>query len=128
MNNKIKKIIFSFILGLTFFTVNETSYTWFEDKIAESVKNAKLTGYPNMTFGEAVDGFVGNPKWKSIIADDGNSYVNLTGEILLHDKKVDLLIQYKINSDDSFELNSMELNEIPQNMLMYMGLIEKMYE
>lgn len=128
MLKNMKKLIFIFIFELSFFNISNVSYSWFKDDVAESIKNATLYNYPQMTLGKAVEGFVGNPKWESIIADDGGSYVNLTGKILLHDKKVNLAIQYKLNPDGTFEFNAMELNEIPQNLIMYSTLLEKMYE
>lgn len=62
-----------------------------------------------------------------IKADDGNMYVNVKGTILYQEKEIEALIQYKVNGD-TFEFNALEFNEIPQNMFMYSGLINKMYE
>lgn len=128
MKSNLKKLIVVFIVGLTFITTNNTSYSWFKDNIAESVKNGRLSNYPQKTVGEAVKGFIANPKWESIVADDGKSYVIIDGFILLHGKRVKVSLQYKVNKDDSFEFNALEFNEIPQNLLMYAGLLEKMYE
>ncbi|MGL6168537.1 MAG: hypothetical protein ACRC0Y_09645 [Fusobacteriaceae bacterium] len=128
MINNVKKMIIIFIFGIFFLSLSEKSYSWFKDEVAESVKNGKLSNYPQKTLGEAIDGFVGNAEWESIISDDGNSYVNITGIILFHEKEVEILIQYKVNKDDSFEFNALEFNEIPQNFLMYSGLLKKMYE
>jgi hypothetical protein len=42
---------------------------------------------------------------------------------------VDGLLQFKISeSGYRFEVNSFEMNEIPQNKLMLVGLINKMFE
>ncbi|MGL4997987.1 MAG: hypothetical protein ACRC5T_03215 [Cetobacterium sp.] len=128
MINNVKKMIIIFGFGIFFLSLSEKSYSWFKDEVAESVKNGKLSNYPQKTLGEAIDGFVGNAEWESIISDDGNSYVNITGIILFHEKEVEILIQYKVNKDDSFEFNALEFNEIPQIFLMYSGLLEKMYE
>jgi hypothetical protein len=93
------------------------------------IKEGKLNNYPEKTIGEAVDGFFGNPKWEKLIAEDGLTYVNVSGKMTFMEKEVDGLLQFKISeSGDRFEVNSFEMNEIPQNKLMLVGLINKMFE
>jgi len=44
------------------------------------------------------------------------------------DKKIEALIQYKVDiKSKTFEFKALEFNGIPQNMIMYTGLISKMY-
>jgi len=91
------------------------------------VQNGTLNSYPNKTFGKAIDGFVGSPKWESILNDDGYTYVNIKGNIEYLDKEIEMLLQFKIIGD-TFEYNALEFNGIPQDNLMYFALIEAMYE
>jgi len=116
-----KKIILIIAMSLILFSCGGNS------KEVKSVKEGRLTAYPEKTLGEAIDSFMGDPEWESIEADDGNIYVNVKGSIMLHEKEVEALIQYKVDGD-YFELNALEFNGVPQNMFMYSGLIDKMYE
>jgi hypothetical protein len=96
------------------------------------VKTGHLNNYPNKTIGEAVGGFFGSPHWESGIGSDGETkgkkLVNATGKISYMGKEVEAKIQFVINDDDkSFVFRAFELNGIPQNQLMIIGLISKMY-
>ena len=97
-----------------------------EDKNVQQVKNGKLNSCPQMTLQEMAEGFMGSPSWSSIKSDDGGSYVNLNGDITLHEKPVKALIQFKLNQDDTFEFQSIEFNDIPQNMIMANTLLTLM--
>lgn len=116
-----KKIILIITMSLFLFSCGGDS------KEVKSVKGGRLNGHPEKPLGEAIDGFMGSPKWETIEAEDGNIYVNIKGNILFQEKEIEALIQYKVNGD-TFELSALEFNEIPQNMFMYYGLINKMYE
>lgn len=116
-----KKIFLIITMSLLLFSCGKYS------EEIKSVKGGRLNGHSEKTLGEAIDGFMGNPKWEAIKADDGNIYVNVKGNILYQGKKIEALIQYKVN-EDTFKLNALEFNGIPQNMFMYSGLINKMYE
>jgi hypothetical protein len=94
----------------------------------QSVKNGYLTSYPGITIGKAIDGFFASPEWSSGKADDGLVYVNAKGKITYLDKEIEAIIQFKINDDESFEINAVEFNGIPQNQLMIAGLISKIFE
>lgn len=96
-------------------------------KRLKALREGDLNGHSEKTLEEAIDGFMGSPKWEAIKADDGNVYVNVKGTILYQEKEIEAIIQYKVNKD-TFEFNALEFNEIPQNMFMYFGLINKMYE
>ena len=97
------------------------------NRIIYTVKNGALFDYPDKTIGKMVEGFVGDPKWEAIVDYDGITYVNITGSILYNDSKVKMLLQYKINDDDTFELQALEFNGEPQNILTYNTLIKAMY-
>jgi len=93
------------------------------------VKNGTLMDYPDKTLGEAVDDFFGNPYWYSGVSEDGITFVNVEGTIMFMDKNVDALLQYTISADKStFEFSALEINEVPQAMIIYLGLVEAMYE
>lgn len=97
-------------------------------EVINIVKNGVLNEYPSKTLGEAVSGFFGNPKWTSGEDEDGNIYVNVKGRITLQDKNVAAVLQYKVDEQNkTFEFNAFEINEVPQNLLMYMSLLEAMY-
>lgn len=116
-----KKIFLIITMSLFLFSCGGDS------KEVKNIKEGRLNGHSEITLGEAIDGFMGSPKWESIEAEDGNIYVNVKGNILYQDKEIEALIQYKVN-EDSFKFSALEFNGIPQNMFMYSGLISKMYE
>lgn len=92
------------------------------------VKNGTLANFPNKTIGEAIEGFMGNPHWDTILGNDGNKYVNVTGSISYMQEEVRAAIQYRLNdNDNSFQINALEFNGIPQNGLILAVLLDKMY-
>lgn len=105
----------------------------FQDEAISIVKNGYFSNYTDMTVGEAVDGFFANPKWNSYIPLDEElsdfMLVNVEGNILYNEKKVDALIQFIVNEDTGiFELYAFEMNGIPQSDYMKVYLIESMFE
>ncbi len=100
-----------------------------DDETIAIVKNGTLMNYPDKTLGEAIEGFFGNPYWSSGVSEDGVNFVNIEGTIMYMDKNVDALLQYTISEDKStFEFSALEINEVPQAMIVYLGLVEAMYE
>ena len=97
-----------------------------EDSIAQQVKYAKLGSCPEKTLDEMAKGFMGSPSWSSGKTEDGNTFVNLEGDISFMEKKVSAVIQFKFNDDETFQYNALEFNEIPQNNLIASSLLEKM--
>ena len=99
-----------------------------ETSEVEGVKNGTLSAFPDITVREAVDGFFGDPTWEVLIGDDGNTYVNVEGTIQYMSKDVQALIQFRLDvSNDTFKINALEFNGIPQSDAMLYALIEKMY-
>jgi len=93
------------------------------------VKNGRLSGYPQNTLSEAINGFFGNPKWEAIKGQDGRTYVNAVGDISYDGKKAKAILQFKVDTEkDTFEINALEINDVPQNMLMLSALVKKMYQ
>jgi hypothetical protein len=93
------------------------------------IKEGKLESCPNATVNQMVDGFIGSPSWESNETAEGQKFVNITGRITYSEKEVDALIQFFIDPDKgTFNFNAFEINELPQNNLLAMGLLEKMCE
>jgi hypothetical protein len=92
------------------------------------VRNGYLEANKSMTIGKAVDGFMSNPKWEAIKGTDGKRYVNVSGGITYQDKPVNAMFQFHIERDKkTFECTALEFNGVPQNKLMMMLLLSKMY-
>ena len=82
---------------------------------------------PQATVKEMVNNYVASPKWSAFVADDGEDYVDIEGEITYMEKPVDMVLQFKVNTDsDTFEVNAFEINDIPQNIFMQGALLENM--
>jgi len=114
--------------GLNLFSSN--------DKFGSNSESLVRTGYLNnhkeKSVGDAVDTFFGNPKWWSGIGIDGQTkgkmLVNASGIITYMGKDVNATIQFLVDEEaKTFNLRSFELNGIPQNGIMQIALIDKMY-
>lgn len=100
-----------------------------DDEYVVMVKNGKLKGYPNKTIGKAINSFFSKPKWKHIVDNKGKHYVNATGGITYANKPVNAMLQFKVNKEKgTFTINAFEMNGVPQNKLIYLSLIEKIFE
>ena len=89
------------------------------------VKGGHLTSCPSKTMEQMVNGFMGNPSWEGLTGTDGNSYVNVSGNITYMDKEVRATYQFKVN-ENTFSFNALEFNGIPQNTFMANILLDKM--
>lgn len=89
------------------------------------VKDGTFSLCPQKTVGQIVNGFFEAPKWERVLADNAR-YVNVSGKILIYEKPVIAVLQLKLNDDNTFGYNALELNEVPQNNFLAMGLITKM--
>ena len=96
------------------------------DPDIERIKNGRLTGCPNKTINQMVDGFMSSPKWSSGIAKDNIKFVNVKGKMTYMEKPVTADIQFILKGENSFEFYALEFNEIPQNKLMVGALFNKM--
>ena len=98
------------------------------DKYIQMVKDGTLNGYPQMTVGEAFDGFLSSPKWESGLSDDNVRFVNVTGGALYNDEEVELAVQFIVDEKTgSFEYNACEVDGTPQSNLVFWGLLEAIY-
>lgn len=81
------------------------------------VKNGAFNSYPDITVGKMVDTIFEKVNWEEIIADDGNSYVNMYGYTEDDDEA---LIQFRIkynedNGEKYWEVNALEINGTPES-------------
>jgi len=91
------------------------------------VKNGVMNFCPQATVKELVNNYVQSPKWEAFVATDGEDYVNIKGKITYYEKPVDMLLQFKVDTNsDRFEVNAFEINEIPQNIFMQNALLGNM--
>ena len=83
------------------------------------VKNGAFNRYPNVTIGEIADTIFTKVKYKEIIADDVDSYVNLYG----YAEDDEVLIQFRIY-EDSWKVYAVEVNGEPVGT---MGIADELY-
>lgn len=129
-------VVISGALGfLTSYTqTNMSSESTTQSKLAsddspaiELVKSGIFNNYPNTTIGEGVSNFFSNPTWESFTADDGNTYVNMTGGLNFKDQLAKAILQFRIDSNlEGFEFNTLEINGEPQNQIIINVLLSKM--
>ena len=92
------------------------------------VKNGYLDAYPQKTIGTAFEGYMSNVKWESLKANDGSTYVNVSGRITYDGKPAKAIVQYRVYTNGTFEYHAFEIDGVPQNDLMYGVFIYKVYE
>ncbi|SFE32621.1 protein of unknown function [Thermoanaerobacter thermohydrosulfuricus] len=96
--------------------------------LINSVKNSHIDGYPLKTLGEAIDRYIKDAKWTSFVDSDNNKYVNVEGIINYNGKPAKILLQYKVNTyNNTYSFNAMEIDGEPQSALLYLNLIEEMF-
>lgn len=74
------------------------------------VKDGTFDGYPEMTVGEAFEGFFSEPTWSSY-TESGTEYVKFTGGCTLYDEPVNAKIIFKID-DNRFSVDSFKIGTI----------------
>ena len=99
----------------------------FEDKYVTMVKNGTLKNCPNYTVGTLVENYMKDPKWESGKADDGNTYVNIIGNITFYNKPARGALQLLIKGN-SFSFYAFEINDEPQSDFLAMVLLGNMCE
>jgi hypothetical protein len=62
------------------------------------------------------------------VADDGYTYVNVTGGALYQEKPVTILVQFLLYEDDTFEFYAIEIDGKAFDYFTYLELIYKSYE
>ena len=96
-------------------------------KEVQMVKNGKLDSCPSKTVDQMVSSFMGSPSWSSGVSAGEMHFVNIQGEITLHEKPVTALLQFSVDLNaGTFQYNALEFNEIGQNNFLAAGLLMKM--
>jgi hypothetical protein len=97
------------------------------DSAIDLVKNGNMDNCPQKTLGQMANDYMDSPSWESLVADDGLTYVNLRGGITYDGIPVTALVQFLVNENTNrFEINALEINNLPQNMFMAIGLLNNM--
>ena len=78
--------------------------------------------------GPAIDSFLHTNTWKYFKSEDNMDVVQCTGNCIYNDKKVEAKMQFMVNDDDSFEVNSLSLNDIDQELTNILAFLGKAYE
>lgn len=73
------------------------------------VKNASPARFPNATFGEAFDGYLGDVKWEHGVTDNDENFVNITGKSIYFRSTINVMIQYVVYDNGTIELNYCEM-------------------
>ena len=114
------------LLSLAVFSVacgdNDKNPTGSKDIVVNTVRNGHFNNYQAKTVGALAECYFSRPRWESLTRTDGNTYVNLSGQISYIGNPVNALLQFRI-SGSSWEINSFEMNDIPQNALLTSGLV-----
>lgn len=93
------------------------------------IKTGHLGAYPTVPVGKAVDAFFSSPRWEAVQGKDGNHYVNIRGGATFQGKPVRVALQFQVDqAAKTFQVNAMEVNDLPQNGLMKVGLMSKIFE
>ena len=112
------------LVVLAFTNLNLASEDW-TDAVYE-VKEGAFDFCPNQTVGDMVDNYMGYPTWEAFVADDGNTYVNVVGDVMYNNRNVDAALQFILYADDTFGVNALEFNGQGQNQIMIDNLLEEM--
>lgn len=98
-----------------------------ESSEVQTVKRGSLQSCPDKTVEQMVNGYMGNPEWRSLVAKDGNDYVNVVGEISYNNQPTKAEIQFQLNKDkSSFQLYAWELGGEPASNFVAAVLFKKM--
>lgn len=99
------------------------------DSTVDIVRSGSLDGCPDKTVGQMATGFMASPKWQSLVAQDGQTYVNLTGGITFDNKPATALVQFLVNTNTQrFQLNALEINGSPTSQFVALVMLDKMCE
>ena len=82
-----------------------------EKEAISSVKLGSFSSYPSKAIGSSLDEVVDKITWESFVADDNTVIVQVNGKF---DDK-DLLIQFSVYEENSFEISYFSLDSVPLN-------------
>jgi hypothetical protein len=93
------------------------------------VRNGHLEACSDATVGDMVSGFMGSPSWTSGVTEDGDTFVNVSGDISVHEKKVRAILQFFVDQKKgTFKFNALEFNGVPQPLIATAALLHQMCE
>lgn len=93
----------------------------------QMVKGGTLQSCPDKTVEQMVNGYMGQPEWRSFVGEDGHDYVNVTGEITVNNQPTKAEIQFQFNKEkDKFRFNAWELGGKPATDIVASQLFEEM--
>ena len=121
------KTLWALLAGV-FLLLGVAGCSFFEDATVSLVKNGHLNNYPANTVGEAFDSFFSNPQWKSFTADKGKQVVEFAGKCMCFEKEATVKMQFVVSDDKTFEIEYLDVNDIPQSRLLMAALLSKVYE
>ncbi len=98
-------------------------------KYIQMVKNGSPKDYPDETYGDRFDIFFSNCRWKYIKGTEGQDVVEFTGICMYDEKETTARIQFVLDvRHKTFDFEYLELAGEPQNELMKLVLLEKVFE
>ncbi len=115
-NNKIMPIVVGCIIGfVALFTLLLVVIFTYEDEAVTIVKNGSFANVPEATVDDFLNTvFSSSGDWEAFELEDGYSYVNA---FYYDNENNEWAFQFKVNEQtEAFELESMELNEEPENV------------
>jgi hypothetical protein len=99
------------------------------NKYIDYVKNGSPKSYPNITYGKAFGSFFANPTWKYFKSDENQDVVEFSGACSYQNVNVTARVQFLLDVDNgTFDVYYLGFNDVPQNKLIIMGLIKKVFE
>ncbi|MGO0063486.1 hypothetical protein ACTID9_26380 [Brevibacillus fluminis] len=100
-----------------------------EQKYVDIVREGNFKARPNQKIGDSFDKFFGSPKWTAFNSDTGQKIVEFTGDFTYQQQQVKARMQFIVNPESgSFEIHTIGFNDIPQNKLMQVALLAKVFE
>lgn len=82
-----------------------------DEKYIELIVNGEFNAVPDFKIGELFESFFDNINY-NVVKEDGNSYVDFTGDAFCDDEPCTILIRFKIDSNvEEFEIDVVKVNE-----------------
>lgn len=114
-------------LKITMLSVLALVFVACDSSEVQMVKGGTLQSCPDKTVEQMVNGYMGNPEWRSLVAEDGNDYVNVVGDISYNNQPTKAEIQFRLNKEkSSFWFQAWELGGNPASNIVAEVLFEKM--
>ncbi len=99
------------------------------DSEIQLVQSGHFSDYPDKTIGEAVDGFIRNPKWESVEDQEEGTLVKVSGHVFQGEKPVEIMIQFVVDTKNkTFYPDALELDGMRQAESELITLLNKMLE